>query len=101
MRAGWDDAPLALEVDSVAEGSFLDREPPEIRGTGYVVDTLEAARTLLPGTAMIAVTFGQMRSYLDSYQTTIRRTVYVTSDVAVVSGGNVTPETASAILARQ
>lgn len=39
----WDDAPLALEVDSVAEGSFLEREPPEIRGTGYVVDTLEAA----------------------------------------------------------
>jgi len=30
--------------------------------------------------AMIAVTFGRMRSYLDSYQTTIGKTVYVTSD---------------------
>ena len=29
---------------------------------------------------LIAVTFGQMRSYLDSYQTTIGRTVYVTAD---------------------
>ena len=29
---------------------------------------------------LIALTFGQMRSYLDSYQTTIGRTVYVTSD---------------------
>ena len=30
--------------------------------------------------ALIAVTFGRMRSYLDSYQTTIGKTVYVTSD---------------------
>ncbi len=30
--------------------------------------------------ALFAVTFGRMRSYLDSYQTTIGRTVYVTSD---------------------
>lgn len=30
--------------------------------------------------ALIALTFGRMRSYLDSYQTTIGRTVYVTSD---------------------
>ncbi len=30
--------------------------------------------------ALIVVTFGQMRSYLDSFQTTIRRTVYVTDD---------------------
>ncbi len=30
--------------------------------------------------ALIVLTFGRMRSYLDSYQTTIRRTVYVTSD---------------------
>jgi hypothetical protein len=29
---------------------------------------------------LIAVTFGRMRSYLDSYQTTIGKTVYVTSD---------------------
>jgi hypothetical protein len=30
--------------------------------------------------ALIGVTFGRMRSYLDSYQTTIGKTVYVTSD---------------------
>jgi hypothetical protein len=29
---------------------------------------------------LIGVTFGRMRSYLDSYQTTIGRTVYVTAD---------------------
>jgi hypothetical protein len=30
--------------------------------------------------ALIGVTFGKMRSYLDSYQTTIGKTVYVTAD---------------------
>ena len=30
-------------VDAIAAGSFRHREPPEIRGTGYVVDSLEAA----------------------------------------------------------
>ncbi len=30
--------------------------------------------------ALIAVTFGRMRTYLDSFQTTIGKTVYVTSD---------------------
>ncbi|MEA2285073.1 MAG: hypothetical protein QOJ21_1116 [Solirubrobacteraceae bacterium] len=39
----WDDAPLHPEVAEVAAGSFLRREPPEIRGTGYVVRALEAA----------------------------------------------------------
>jgi hypothetical protein len=29
---------------------------------------------------LLAITFGGMRSYLDSYQTTIRKTVYVTPD---------------------
>ncbi|HEX5061577.1 MAG TPA: hypothetical protein VFV99_19550 [Kofleriaceae bacterium] len=29
---------------------------------------------------LMAITFGQMRRYLDSYQTTIGKTVYVTSD---------------------
>jgi hypothetical protein len=30
--------------------------------------------------ALVGLTFGRMRSYLDSYQTTIGKTVYVTSD---------------------
>ena len=35
--------PLHPEVDEVALGSFRSRRPPEIRGTGYVVKSLEAA----------------------------------------------------------
>ena len=31
------------EVAEIAAGSFERREPPEIRGTGYVVQSLEAA----------------------------------------------------------
>ncbi|MDZ7753867.1 MAG: ADP-ribosylglycohydrolase family protein [Gammaproteobacteria bacterium] len=39
----WDHHPLAPRVDAVAAGSFKTRRPPDIRGTGYVVQTLEAA----------------------------------------------------------
>ena len=39
----WDTSPLTAKVSTVAGGSFKHREPPEIRGTGYVVETLEAA----------------------------------------------------------
>jgi ADP-ribosyl-[dinitrogen reductase] hydrolase len=39
----WDAHPLVPEVDTVAAGSFKRRQPPEIRGTGYVVQSLEAA----------------------------------------------------------
>jgi hypothetical protein len=39
----WQDHPLSGEIDRVAAGSYLHREPPEIRGRGYVVDALEAA----------------------------------------------------------
>jgi ADP-ribosylglycohydrolase len=34
---------LIPEVDEIARGSFLQREPPEIVGSGYVVRSLEAA----------------------------------------------------------
>lgn len=34
---------LHPEVEAVASGSFKEKEPPAIRGTGYVVDSLEAA----------------------------------------------------------
>ena len=40
---GWGEAPMVAEVDAVAAGSFLRKRPPEIRGTGYVVESLEAA----------------------------------------------------------
>jgi ADP-ribosylglycohydrolase len=39
----WAQAPLAPRIAAVAAGSFTQREPPAIRGTGYVVDSLEAA----------------------------------------------------------
>jgi len=39
----WEERPLCHEVDTVAAGSFMEKDPPDIRGRGYVVDTLEAA----------------------------------------------------------
>ena len=39
----WDEHPLVSEIDAIAAGSFKHRDPPEIRGTGYVVKSLEAA----------------------------------------------------------
>ena len=38
----WERNPLSPKVAAVAGGSFKHKDPPEIRGTGYVVDTLEA-----------------------------------------------------------
>lgn len=39
----WERHPLHPEIDAVAMGSFLEREPPVIRGGGHVVRSLEAA----------------------------------------------------------
>jgi ADP-ribosyl-[dinitrogen reductase] hydrolase len=39
----WDEQPLAPAIAEIATGSFKRRKPPEIRGTGYVVKSLEAA----------------------------------------------------------
>lgn len=39
----WEERPLAAEIEEVAAGSFKYREPPEIRGSGYAVRSLEAA----------------------------------------------------------
>jgi ADP-ribosylglycohydrolase len=39
----WQDHPLCPRIDDVACGSFRRREPPRIRGSGYVVESLEAA----------------------------------------------------------
>jgi len=39
----WKEKPLTAEIDEVARGSFKRKEPPEIRGLGYVVRSLEAA----------------------------------------------------------
>lgn len=39
----WENNPLVEEIDEIAQGSFKHRQPPEIKGTGYVVKSLEAA----------------------------------------------------------
>jgi ADP-ribosylglycohydrolase len=39
----WEREPLCAEIDEVAAGSFRQREPPAIVGSGYVVKSLEAA----------------------------------------------------------
>jgi ADP-ribosylglycohydrolase len=61
----WDEHPLVPEVAEVAAGSFARREPPEIRGSGYVVRSLEAALWALQRTssfrdgALAAVNLGE------------------------------------------
>ncbi|VTU01835.1 adp-ribosylglycohydrolase : ADP-ribosylation/Crystallin J1 OS=Microcoleus vaginatus FGP-2 GN=MicvaDRAFT_0487 PE=4 SV=1: ADP_ribosyl_GH [Gemmataceae bacterium] len=39
----WLENPLAAKVQEIARGSFKVKEPPHVRGSGYVVHTLEAA----------------------------------------------------------
>lgn len=39
----WIENPLAPKVAAITRGSFAVKEPPQIRGSGYVVHTLEAA----------------------------------------------------------
>lgn len=39
----WPAHPLSPQIDAIAAGRFKERQPPVIRGTGYVVQSLEAA----------------------------------------------------------
>jgi len=39
----WKEKPLVAEIDEIASSSFRHKNPPQIRGTGYVVRSLEAA----------------------------------------------------------
>lgn len=39
----WIRSPLCPAINAIAMGSFKRKEPPQIKGTGYVVDSLEAA----------------------------------------------------------
>ncbi len=43
VRGLWERAPLSPGVAAVASGSILAKSPPDIRGTGYVIESLEAA----------------------------------------------------------
>ena len=47
----WQFGPLHPEVEAVARGSWLSKQPPAIRGTGYSVDALEAALWAVGGAA--------------------------------------------------
>ncbi|KAA3634005.1 MAG: ADP-ribosylglycohydrolase family protein [Proteobacteria bacterium] len=55
---------LVAAIDRVAAGSFHERRPPRIRGSGYVVDAIEAALWAFAGTddfrtgALAAVNLG-------------------------------------------
>lgn len=40
---GWAENELHDAIERIAAGSFKKKQPPAIRGTGYVVDALEAA----------------------------------------------------------
>lgn len=46
----WQRQPLHAEIAAIAGGSFKVKSPPAIRGTGYVVDCLEAALWALHAT---------------------------------------------------
>lgn len=39
----WPHVPLVEEIDAIRLGSYHHRQPPQIRGSGYVVESLEAA----------------------------------------------------------
>lgn len=39
----WREAPLCPEIEAIARGSYLHKQPPAIIGSGYVVQSLEAA----------------------------------------------------------
>ena len=46
----WIENPLTAKVEAIARGSFAVKEPPQIRGSGYVIHTLEAALWAFHGT---------------------------------------------------
>lgn len=50
LPGGWQRDVLCPEIDAIAAGSFHHKQPPAIRGTGYVVDALEAALWAFAGT---------------------------------------------------
>ena len=61
----WEREPLVRPVADVAEGSYLTREPPAIKGSGYVTRSLEAAlwafsrSTCFEEGALLAVNLGE------------------------------------------
>jgi len=80
----WGDAGLHPAVAAIAAGSYTQRQPPQIRATGYVVDTLEAALWAISTT--------------DSFADAVLRAVNLGEDSDTV--GAVTGQLAGAIYGR-
>ncbi len=63
-RGAWLEGELCPDIEKIANGSFKTKQPPEIRGTGYVVHSLEAAlwafhhSTCFRDGALLAVNLG-------------------------------------------
>lgn len=61
----WGSDDLDIAIAAIASGSFKARNPPEIRGSGYVAQSLEAAlwafynSTSFPEGALLAVNLGE------------------------------------------
>ena len=61
----WARSPLAHRIAEIAGGSFKRREPPDVRATGYVVQSLEAALWAFHGStdyrhgALLAANLGE------------------------------------------
>ena len=61
----WEREPLYPSIASIAAGSYRSKEPPDIRGTGHVVKSLEAALwavhkgTGFEGSVLMAVNLGE------------------------------------------
>ena len=43
VKGYWDQYPLVPAISAVASGSFKEKQPPAIKGSGYVVKCLDAA----------------------------------------------------------
>lgn len=43
VEGAWNESSLSPKISEVAKGSFKKLNPPDIKGTGYVVKSLEAA----------------------------------------------------------
>lgn len=65
VPALWQETPLSPRIAEVAAGAFRRKDPPALRGTGYVVESLEAAlwafhrSTSFRDGALLAVNLGE------------------------------------------
>ncbi len=63
-RGTWSEGDLCADIETVVNGSYKAKQPPAIRGTGYVVHSLEAAlwafhhSTCFRDGALLAVNLG-------------------------------------------